>query len=432
VTAPTGKSQWRTEMSQSAYVGHLPTGPSTQLKYVDDDNYLTYRNTVADARTVSGSTNKGMMLLGTNSPGDGGGGTFYWNPSSTAPDDNGLTTIQPNGLTRGVWQRLTVNTVSGPATVYGTNVNGGPYPLTVTDSMNCAINIVNPTGPSWPGITGTGNPSATSGQTACLYLAGQRTNPAGGTVNRWGLSLGDTQSETGGDAGTFFNLGAFSDAGTFKAAVLTINRLNYQAIFAGQVRASSSAANGLAFQATSTAGSTVIWTMPYCNAGGFNPLVQAADAQINVNTGAVNTGKLVIGPYTTYAGGVGMRIDGVANSVTLAGALVNHTGPSQFSSAFGTTVPAAKTTATYTVAATDTSLLLAPAATMTLTLPAASAFSGRQLILKLTTAFAVNSATANVVPLAGGAATAAIMIATAGKFCLLQSDGTNWQIMLAN
>jgi hypothetical protein len=47
-------------------------------------------------------------------------------------------------------------------------------------------------------------------------------------------------------------------------------------------------------------------------------------------------------------------------------------------------------------------------------------------------AFAVNSAVANVVQLAGGAATSAILAATAGKWCVLQSDGTAWQIMSAN
>ena len=77
-------------------------------------------------------------------------------------------------------------------------------------------------------------------------------------------------------------------------------------------------------------------------------------------------------------------------------------------------------------------MVLTPTGTFTLTLPAASSSAGRIIRLKLTAAFAVNSASANIVQLTGGAATAAIMIATSGKTCMLQSDGTNWQIMTAN
>ena len=87
----------------------------------------------------------------------------------------------------------------------------------------------------------------------------------------------------------------------------------------------------------------------------------------------------------------------------------------------------------YTIAATDSSLVLNPTGTFTLTLGSATAGNtGRIIWLKLIAAFAVNSAAANVVPVTGGAATAAILPATAGKWCVLQSDGTSWQIMMAN
>jgi hypothetical protein len=95
-------------------------------------------------------------------------------------------------------------------------------------------------------------------------------------------------------------------------------------------------------------------------------------------------------------------------------------------------LPAARGGTSYTVAATDRSLILAPTGTFTLTLPTASTSAGRIIVLKLTAAFAVNSAASNVVPMAGGSAIAAILVATAGKYAELQSDGTNWQIMSAN
>ena len=123
---------------------------------------------------------------------------------------------------------------------------------------------------------------------------------------------------------------------------------------------------------------------------------------------------------------------GAFSTLTTSGA-TTHNAAVALNSGVSTLSPgAAKTGASYSVSANDTSLILAPTGTFTLTLPAASSSGGRLLFLKLTAAFAVNSASANVVPLAGGAATTAIMSATAGSFCQLQSDGTNWQIMNAN
>ena len=90
------------------------------------------------------------------------------------------------------------------------------------------------------------------------------------------------------------------------------------------------------------------------------------------------------------------------------------------------------TAATYTVAATDTHLIANFAGTVTLTLPAAASFPGREISIRTITANTVVSASSNVVPLAGGAAGTAILSATAGKWVMLVSDGTNWQIQMGN
>lgn len=107
-------------------------------------------------------------------------------------------------------------------------------------------------------------------------------------------------------------------------------------------------------------------------------------------------------------------------------------GAATFNGAFSTSTPTTVTAATHTTAATDTTLIYNFAGTVTETLPAAASFSGRQLYLRTITANTVVSASANVVPLAGGASGTAILAATAGKWALLQSDGANWQIMAAN
>lgn len=57
---------------------------------------------------------------------------------------------------------------------------------------------------------------------------------------------------------------------------------------------------------------------------------------------------------------------------------------------------------------------------------------GRAVTLKNIVAVAVVSAAANVVPQAGGAAGTAILPATAGKWCTLVFNGTNWEIMTSN
>jgi hypothetical protein len=89
------------------------------------------------------------------------------------------------------------------------------------------------------------------------------------------------------------------------------------------------------------------------------------------------------------------------------------------------------TNATYTVLATDHTIIQTTAGS-TYTLPAASSFTGRRLHIVTQFAGAVISASSNVVPIAGGAAGTAILAATAGKYAILQSNGTNWIIVASN
>jgi hypothetical protein len=72
------------------------------------------------------------------------------------------------------------------------------------------------------------------------------------------------------------------------------------------------------------------------------------------------------------------------------------------------------------------------AGTLTITLPTAGDWGGRELMIKNINTGLVNSNASNVVPLAGGSAGTAILAATAGKWATLVSDGTNWIIMQAN
>ena len=93
---------------------------------------------------------------------------------------------------------------------------------------------------------------------------------------------------------------------------------------------------------------------------------------------------------------------------------------------------ATETAATRTIKNTDTHVICNRAGTITLTLPAAATYTGREILVRTITANTVVSASSNVVPLVGGAAGTAILAATAGKWALLVSDGTDWQIMAGN
>ena len=93
--------------------------------------------------------------------------------------------------------------------------------------------------------------------------------------------------------------------------------------------------------------------------------------------------------------------------------------------------PSTISASTYSMLAADSSLIFTTT-NNTLTLLSAASYSGRILYVKNITANSVTSASSNVVPIGSATAGTAILAATAGKFAMLQSDGTNWIIMLAN
>lgn len=93
------------------------------------------------------------------------------------------------------------------------------------------------------------------------------------------------------------------------------------------------------------------------------------------------------------------------------------------------TAPVTKT-GNATVAITENFLINNKAASsLTLTMPAAASFTGRDFLVLNNQAFTVISASSNVVPLIGGAAGTAICPAVVGAWALMISDGTNWIIM---
>jgi hypothetical protein len=88
-------------------------------------------------------------------------------------------------------------------------------------------------------------------------------------------------------------------------------------------------------------------------------------------------------------------------------------------------------TADFTVGTSNWYINNKSGSTCTVTLPTASSWIGRYLTFQNYQAQTLVSASSNVVPQAGGAAGTAILLAVAGNWATMVSDGTNWVIMQA-
>jgi len=97
---------------------------------------------------------------------------------------------------------------------------------------------------------------------------------------------------------------------------------------------------------------------------------------------------------------------------------------------FSTTAPVIKTAA-FTVAQNENNLICNGSASITVTLPAAASWAGREIRIKTIAAYTVVSASSNVKPIDSNTAGTAILAATAGKWATLISDGSNWVVMAA-
>ena len=97
----------------------------------------------------------------------------------------------------------------------------------------------------------------------------------------------------------------------------------------------------------------------------------------------------------------------------------------QVNGSFAINAPVTVTT-NYTVAANVTFVINNRAASNTLTLPTPASNTGRVLFVSTIQAQTVVSASSNVVPREGGAASTAILPNTDGAWSMLVCDGTNW------
>jgi len=157
------------------------------------------------------------------------------------------------------------------------------------------------------------------------------------------------------------------------------------------------------------------------------------------------------------AGAIGSAVDGSLSKAPVSGlavrgitgstndfSLVNAGGGSvimanptgtlhiNMNGSFGRNAPVTKT-ADFSVATNENWLINNKSgSTCTVTLPSASAYSGREIHFNNYQAFTVVSASSNVVQQGGWGPGTEILPATAGKWATLVSNGTNWVIMASN
>lgn len=79
------------------------------VNQVSGDQLNTFQQwcvNVAQLKAFTGLSNMTVYIEGFVSALDGGQGLFYWNSSSNAADDGGITTVVPNGQVSGAWNRI--------------------------------------------------------------------------------------------------------------------------------------------------------------------------------------------------------------------------------------------------------------------------------------------------------------------------------------
>lgn len=98
---------------------------------------------------------------------------------------------------------------------------------------------------------------------------------------------------------------------------------------------------------------------------------------------------------------------------------------------FGRGAPVTKT-GNFTLAANENNIIVNNGASTTVTLPAASSFSGREVYFKTIQPQTLVSGSSDVVPNTTATAGTAVLPATDGAWCKIVSDGTNWIIMASS
>ena len=129
-------------------------------------------------------------------------------------------------------------------------------------AISCPGNITTSGGTFWAGGANYFTPAALQlyGASPVIYLkkaAGAQSSMiqgSSGESGRWQLYLGNTESETGSNAGSNFGINRFADNGTYLGTPLTISRSNGDAAFQNALSSASISTGGISAASLSTTG----------------------------------------------------------------------------------------------------------------------------------------------------------------------------------
>lgn len=302
----------------------------------------------------------------------------------------GLGTIPTNGqLLIGNGTGYTLNTLGTGAGITVTNAAG-----TITVANSGVLSNVAGAGISVSGATG----NVTISNTGVRSFSGGTTGLTPATATTGVVTL----------AGTL----AIANGGTNGSAAPTAYGIAY-----GTGTAYAFTAAGTTGQVlTATTGAAPTWAAPATS--GTVTSVSVVSANGFAGTVATATSTPAITLTTTITG----VLKGNGTAISAAVPNTDYIAPS---------APVTKT-ADFTLAATENWVINNKSgSTCTVTLPAASSWTGRSVVFKNLQAQTIVSASSNVVPLDSTTAGTAILLDVVGNWATLVSDGTNWIIMQA-
>jgi hypothetical protein len=355
------------------------------------DSTLQYWKNVAPSSIVIGTA--------TNIAGGAAGSVPYQSAPST-------TTFLPIGT---ALQVLKVNSgATAPEWVSGAA-------LTKTDDTNVTLTL-----------GGTPTTSLLAATSLTLGWTGQLAVSRGGT----GLSSG-----TSGGIPYFSSTTAIASS-----ALLTQYGVVYGGGAGGSPVATAAGTTGQVL--TATTGGAPSWAAPaytgtvtsvsVVSANGFAGTVATATTTPAITLSTSITGLLYGNGTAIAAATVSSPLSYSAGTLSIpvatssANGYLSSTDWTTFNNKQSTSAPVTYT-ANFSVATTDNWIINNKSgSSCTATLPTASSYSGRVLHFQNYQAQTLVSASSNVVPVAGGAASTSILLASAGDQCTLVSDGTNW------
>jgi hypothetical protein len=324
---------------------------------------------------------------------------------------------------------------SGTSILYG-NGSGGFSNVTIGTGVSFAAGTLSATGSGGTvtSVTGTAPIASSGGTTPAISISQSSTSTNGylsstdwNTFNNKGSGSVTSVSFTGGlitvatatttpaltVAGTSGGIVYFSSASTWaSSAALT----QYGIVYGGGAGSTpvATAAGTTGQVLTATTGGAPTWASPATSGTVINVSVVSANGFAGTVATATTTPALTL--TTTITG----LLKGNGTAISAATANADY---------MGVAAPVTKT-ADFTVANGDI-WYNKSGSTCTVTLPAASSWTGRELTFKNMQAQTLVSASSNVVPIDSTTAGTAILLGVVGNWATMVSDGTNWIIMQA-